>query len=852
METKETIIFEVDVTSYEKSLALLTNSINALKADQKAYLEDSKKGIAGAAEAYEKVTVQLKNQQQAYRTTQAALQGYVAGQKSGVDVTKLTNNSIQQNRDLLKQLTAQYITTRNASPELAKAIKNVSDKLKEQEGAIGDTRRNVGNYAEGFKGAFSAITSAIPALKGLQTAQLGVNAAMEANPIGLVVVAIQSLTSVLTYFNPIMEAIEKSTAAVSAAFGALINGGNVLEAASEASRLKEELNDLEDAQNGVTIAMAEYDAKINTLLVKLRNKNLTEKEAAKISSEIAKLSEDRFNKESNQKIAELKNAEDLFMQKNNITKKELDALVERGQTIDILSEKELAAIEKVSKDSGIAKDELIKNAIESQKFEANRLEKKLVSEKEETDSTIKNIAERRAAIFGLEAEKDKVQQIVDNRNVGIKERFDREKEKAKSDKEKEAEQQRKEDEKNAKAYNDLQQYKLDSLKKADDERRKLEAKAEADRLASLSKEFQIENEFLQRQLQLDLTAVDLSVATEEEKARRKDEIQINSLERQLDLAIQYLGADGNITKAELQGIEAIKQAIAKVRQGVSKPTENDTTLGAALGLSKDDIKETQNALQQIGDVVSGIGNLVNTVYAGRIQNVENERDAEIQAIEQSTASQEEKDKKIKELNRKTAMETYEIQKQQFEVNKAISIVQTLINTAAAVVAQLANPTPYAGIALAALAAATGVAQVAVIAAQQPPAPPKFATGVIGLNGEGTETSDSIPALLSKNESVMTAKATKRYHRQLAWMEQSVGNTPNYKFGSGKFANGLIGGISTNAGFDTREIATSAMQRAEMTFAIKEAMLSAPAPVVSVKEFNRVNSGVQRSVRVSEV
>ena len=103
-------------------------------------------------------------------------------------------------------------------------------------------------------------------------------------------------------------------------------------------------------------------------------------------------------------------------------------------------------------------------------------------------------------------------------------------------------------------------------------------------------------------------------------------------------------------------------------------------------------------------------------------------------------------------------------------------------------------------------------------------------------------------MLSKGESVVTAKATKKYHRELAWMEQSVGNTPNYNFAGGKFAGGVIG----NAGFDTRQVSTSALQRAEMTFAIKEAMLSAPAPVVSVKEFNKVNSSVQRSVRVSEV
>jgi hypothetical protein len=39
---------------------------------------------------------------------------------------------------------------------------------------------------------------------------------------------------------------------------------------------------------------------------------------------------------------------------------------------------------------------------------------------------------------------------------------------------------------------------------------------------------------------------------------------------------------------------------------------------------------------------------------------------------------------------------------------------------------------------------------------------KFAKGVEGLQGPGTETSDSIPALLSKNESVITAAGTKEY------------------------------------------------------------------------------------------
>jgi len=56
----------------------------------------------------------------------------------------------------------------------------------------------------------------------------------------------------------------------------------------------------------------------------------------------------------------------------------------------------------------------------------------------------------------------------------------------------------------------------------------------------------------------------------------------------------------------------------------------------------------------------------------------------------------------------------------FVAYKAFMVAQTIMNTAAAVVAQLANPTPYVGIALAAMAAATGAIQVAKIISEPMP------------------------------------------------------------------------------------------------------------------------------------
>lgn len=122
---------------------------------------------------------------------------------------------------------------------------------------------------------------------------------------------------------------------------------------------------------------------------------------------------------------------------------------------------------------------------------------------------------------------------------------------------------------------------------------------------------------------------------------------------------------------------------------------------------------------------------------------------------------------------------------------AQAAITTYSNASKAYASQLSVPTPDAPIRAkiaAALAIAQGLAQVAKINATNVP---KFADGVIGLQGPGTETSDSISAHLSKGESVITAKATKVYAPVLAQMEQSVGNRPNFQLGHRRFARGII-------------------------------------------------------------
>lgn len=79
--------------------------------------------------------------------------------------------------------------------------------------------------------------------------------------------------------------------------------------------------------------------------------------------------------------------------------------------------------------------------------------------------------------------------------------------------------------------------------------------------------------------------------------------------------------------------------------------------------------------------------------------------------------------------------------------------QIAIDTAAGIVRAVAiSPGGVKGWIQAGIIAGTAIAQAAIVS--------KFKDGVIDLKGPGSETSDSIPAMLSRRESVMTAAETK--------------------------------------------------------------------------------------------
>ncbi len=117
-------------------------------------------------------------------------------------------------------------------------------------------------------------------------------------------------------------------------------------------------------------------------------------------------------------------------------------------------------------------------------------------------------------------------------------------------------------------------------------------------------------------------------------------------------------------------------------------------------------------------------------------------------------------KKELELAGDNAVRREQIEKEYARKEQTFAIAMAIINTAVAVTKALRTAPPPFNLIEAAIALTAGLAQVASIRAQS------FAKGEIDIQGPGTETSDSIPAWISRGETITTADKTKRYRPAL--------------------------------------------------------------------------------------
>lgn len=196
---------------------------------------------------------------------------------------------------------------------------------------------------------------------------------------------------------------------------------------------------------------------------------------------------------------------------------------------------------------------------------------------------------------------------------------------------------------------------------------------------------------------------------------------------------------------EADTVELGKELGDKLGEGIEQAEGLSTALERAFFNAKEDL--ITGAIDITANSLMAIKQLELEAYDNRLANLKDFYDEQqLLAGDNKRAKEQmaiDEEKRTSALRRQAAAK-----------EKQARIFSILIDTAASIAktaAQLGFP---AAIPFIAIAAANGAAQLAVASRAQPRG---FKDGVLNLNGPGTGTSDSIPANLSRGESVMTAK-----------------------------------------------------------------------------------------------
>ncbi len=116
------------------------------------------------------------------------------------------------------------------------------------------------------------------------------------------------------------------------------------------------------------------------------------------------------------------------------------------------------------------------------------------------------------------------------------------------------------------------------------------------------------------------------------------------------------------------------------------------------------------------------------------------------------------DKAKEQIEKERDLKLAQAEKRNKEIQKKNARTKIAIDTAIAVIKTMSEFGYPAGLIPAALMVALGALQINKVN--------KFKKGKVGINGPGTGTSDSIPAMISNGESVITAEATSRSRKLL--------------------------------------------------------------------------------------
>lgn len=249
-EQSEQILIEVkfDTSAVDGARKALQENLNQLAANKKELANLNKNIQAGnalteeGAKRYAQLNKDIEENKRAIKSNTAIIQAASQARATENDTLDMQRQYLNTLQKAFAGLTKEQKDAMGGAEQLQQYIKSLSDSLIEQEHAIGENGRNVGNYAESMQKAFGEMAhagellspavgllrgmggegkkaaAALDALskvmqlagkaskvlatakeadkvatEGATVAQNGLNAAMAANPIGLIVAGISTL-----------------------------------------------------------------------------------------------------------------------------------------------------------------------------------------------------------------------------------------------------------------------------------------------------------------------------------------------------------------------------------------------------------------------------------------------------------------------------------------------------------------------------------------------------------------------------------------------------------------------------------------------------------------------------------
>lgn len=859
---------EAENKTLQKSMDDLAKQGKSNTDEYKAYsaqLKENTTTIAANNEAIKAANKEVSNQSR-------TIQNNIKFQKENTD-------SIQAMRAQLSLMKQEYYAMSKAEREsadggvaLQKSIKSLNDDISKAEQSIGVFGRNVGNY-EG------AINSAIGANKGL----LGQLSAMQnqakatgqsfgtvlvngiksvgnafksllANPIVLTLAAIVAVIATLTKaikgneeqtrklqvlmapLNRAMEALKSVLQGVADGLIAVIGwlskmAGGVAkaleklpfvgkyikeanEATAEAIQLEKDKQALQDAERNNLLEQAKTAEKVSELRAKIAQKDkYSADERIKMTNEAAdaerkqaeeniRIAEEKlriakveasYNKNSKEANEELIRLEAEVINQRTRMNDQIRSLEKQRQTAIT----QIAAEQKSADDERMKREQAYQKLVEDGRKKIRDLTLELMADGQEKEIALrkKQLDDELANIQGTEKQKAEIRAL-------LQEKYDRD----------------------VSAIRD--KYSQDALdKEVDRKAKELEIMLELAK-GNAQKEYEIKLQQLDMEREAAIAAAEetgVSVElVEAQFAQRKSELEAEAEEAQKNARAERLQEyfDG-ITEqyaAELEMAADNDRAKADLQLQIEQER-----LDGLLNMDEQTKAEMFDSEEAYQEAVRAQIARTDKAYA---DSKEESKKARVEAIKDAQAKMDSlKDiaGSITDLFNQIAGDNEEMQ----GFLKAVALFQIGVDMAKAIAGAISGamtqpfPANIAAVVSGIAAVTAGIVQAKqTLSKQKETNAPKFATGGI-VEGQGSGTSDSIPAMLSNGESVINARSTAMFAPLLSSINQAGGGVP----------------------INMESTATQAMGSDYMAESIAKAMQQMPNPVVSVSEITDVNNRV---------